>query len=85
MWDNTSTKNTKLVQIKASHKPSGYHVSELRPGQNEQITTAYHGYCLSLVSLVLKLVGTPHAMLVERFQIMWPDGGAPDLQVKSEL
>lgn len=30
---------------------------------------------------VLKLVGTPHAMLVERFQIMWPDGGASDLQV----
>lgn len=31
---------------------------------------------------VLKLVGTPQAMLVERFQIMWPDGGAPDLQVR---
>lgn len=35
---------------------------------------------ISLV--VLKLVGTPHAMLVERFQIMWPDGGGPDLQVR---
>jgi hypothetical protein len=25
---------------------------------------------------VLKLVGTPVEMLAERFQIMWPDGGA---------
>lgn len=24
-------------------------------------------------------------MLVERFQIMWPDGGATDLQVRSGL
>lgn len=35
-------------------------------------------------SSVLKLVGTPHAMLVERFQIMWPDGGGPDLQVRRD-
>lgn len=31
---------------------------------------------------VLKLVGTPQSMLVERFQIMWPDGGVSDLQVR---
>ncbi|CAM9146270.1 unnamed protein product [Choristocarpus tenellus] len=35
---------------------------------------------LIVACTVLKLVGTPQSMLVERFQIMWPDGGAPDLQ-----
>lgn len=39
-------------------------------------------FVLPFSLVVLKLVGTPHAMLVERFQIMWPDGGASDLQVR---
>ncbi len=36
---------------------------------------------LSKIEMVLKLVGTPTAMLVERFCIMWPDGGEEDFQV----
>ena len=31
-------------------------------------------------SQVLKLIGTPIEMLVERFKIMWPDGEGSDLQ-----
>lgn len=29
---------------------------------------------------MLKLIGTPIEMLVERFKIMWPDGEGSDLQ-----
>lgn len=47
------------------------------------ITNKPHG-CSFFRPVVLKLVGTPHAMLVERFQIMWPDGGGPDLQVRRD-
>merc|ERR1711900_127565 len=32
------------------------------------------------VEVVLKLVGTPAAQLVERFRIMWPDGVANDFK-----
>lgn len=34
----------------------------------------------SHIETVLKLVGTPEEMLVERFRIMWPEGQASDLQ-----
>ncbi|KAJ8601265.1 hypothetical protein CTAYLR_003283 [Chrysophaeum taylorii] len=34
---------------------------------------------LAKVEMVLKLVGTPTEMLVERFKIMWPDGTRDDL------
>ncbi len=36
---------------------------------------------MSKIEMVLKLIGTPDAMLVERFRIMWPDGGEEDIQV----
>ncbi|CAM9566172.1 unnamed protein product [Discosporangium mesarthrocarpum] len=42
--------------------------------------TKYVTKQMSKIEMVLKLVGTPQSMLVERFQIMWPDGGASDLQ-----
>ena len=32
------------------------------------------------IETVLKLVGTPEELLVERFRIMWPEGSGPDLQ-----
>jgi hypothetical protein len=35
---------------------------------------------MSKIEMVLKLVGTPDALLVERFRIMWPDGSAEDIQ-----
>jgi hypothetical protein len=31
------------------------------------------------IEVVLKLAGTPEDMLLERFKIMWPEGGASDL------
>ncbi len=37
---------------------------------------------MSKIEMVLKLVGTPNAMLVERFRIMWPDGEEDDFQVR---
>lgn len=33
------------------------------------------------IEAILKLVGTPEDMLVERFRAMWPDGQAADLQM----
>ncbi|CAN0348631.1 unnamed protein product [Ectocarpus sp. 6 AP-2014] len=51
--------------------------------QSTPVPVSYTKYVtkhMSKIEMVLKLVGTPQAMLVERFQIMWPDGGAPDLQ-----
>ncbi|CAM9703482.1 unnamed protein product [Laminaria digitata] len=55
----------------------------LDPMQSTPVPVSYTKYVtkhMSKIEMVLKLVGTPHAMLVERFQIMWPDGGATDLQ-----
>ena len=37
------------------------------------------------VEMLLKLVGTPTDMLVERFKIMWPDGTADDLATVMSL
>ena len=31
------------------------------------------------IEVILKLIGTPVDMLLERFKIMWPEGGASDL------
>lgn len=36
---------------------------------------------ISHVEIVLKLIGTPVEMLLERFKIMWPEGTPSDLQV----
>eukprot|EP00752_Nemacystus_decipiens_P002803 g2616.t1 len=55
----------------------------LDPLQSTPVPVSYTKYVtkhMSKIEMVLKLVGTPQAMLVERFQIMWPDGGGPDLQ-----
>ncbi len=37
------------------------------------------------IEMVLKLVGTPEDMLLERFRIMWPEGSASDLQLLMAL
>ncbi|CAM9504315.1 unnamed protein product, partial [Phaeothamnion confervicola] len=47
--------------------------------------TKYVTKQMSKIEMVLKLVGTPENMLVERFRIMWPDGGAGDLQAVMAL
>jgi hypothetical protein len=39
----------------------------------------------SYIEMVLKLVGTPDDMLMDRFKIMWPDGQATDLQMIMSL
>ncbi|CAM9907786.1 unnamed protein product [Scytosiphon promiscuus] len=55
----------------------------LDPLQTTPIPASYTKYVtkhMSKIEMVLKLVGTPQAMLVERFQIMWPDGSSSDLQ-----
>ena len=36
--------------------------------------------CMSKIEKVLKLVGTPVVMLVERFRIMWPEGEMKEQQ-----
>ena len=38
---------------------------------------------MTKIEKVLKLVGTPAVMLVERFRIMWMDGGMKELQMVS--
>lgn len=40
---------------------------------------------ISHIEIVLKLVGTPEEMLLERFRIMWPDGQPSDLQLLMSL
>lgn len=35
--------------------------------------------------MILKLVGTPEEMLLERFRIMWPEGQSADLQMLMAL
>jgi hypothetical protein len=37
------------------------------------------------IEMILKLVGTPEDMLLERFRIMWPDGQPADLQLLMSL
>lgn len=37
------------------------------------------------IEMILKLVGTPEDMLLERFRIMWPDGQPADLQLLMAL
>ena len=37
------------------------------------------------IEMILKLVGTPEDMLLERFRIMWPDGQPSDLQLLMSL
>ena len=37
------------------------------------------------IECILKLVGTPEELLVERFREMWPDGQASDLQMLMSL
>lgn len=37
------------------------------------------------IEVILKLVGTPEDMLLERFRIMWPDGQPADLQMLMAL
>lgn len=37
------------------------------------------------IEMILKLLGTPEDMLLERFRIMWPDGQPSDLQLLMSL
>lgn len=37
------------------------------------------------IEMILKLLGTPEDMLLERFRIMWPDGQPSDLQLLMAL
>jgi hypothetical protein len=37
------------------------------------------------VEMILKLIGTPEDMLLERFKIMWPHGQSADLQMVMTL
>jgi hypothetical protein len=39
----------------------------------------------SHIEVILKLVGTPEEMLVERFRMLWPEGQANDLQMLMTL
>ena len=40
---------------------------------------------VSLIETILKLIGLPDDILVDRFRIMWPDGNANDLQAVLSL
>jgi hypothetical protein len=40
---------------------------------------------ISQIEVILKLIGTPEEMIVERFQIMWPEGTLTDLQLIMSL
>jgi vacuolar protein sorting-associated protein 53 len=37
------------------------------------------------IEVILKLIGTPDDMLLERFRVMWPDGSPADLQLLMAL
>jgi vacuolar protein sorting-associated protein 53 len=37
------------------------------------------------IEAILKLIGTPEEVLVERFRVLWPDGGPTDLQLLMSL
>lgn len=37
------------------------------------------------IETILKLIGTPDDMLIDRFKIMWPDGQSKDLQMVMAL
>jgi ribosomal protein S11 len=40
---------------------------------------------ITYIEMILKLVGTPEDMLLDRFKIMWPDGQPKDLQLIMSL
>lgn len=52
---------------------------EEKPPAPSNTYTKFVSRHLSKIEMVLKLVGTPTEMLVERFKIMWPDGTKDDL------
>lgn len=63
------------------------HLPNLNPGEKESSVRTSPVYAklinakVSHIEVILKLVGTPEDMLLERFKIMWPDGQASDLQM----
>jgi hypothetical protein len=68
------------------------HLPALSPELSINKTTPATGMFAKLVNakctyieMVLKLVGTPDDMLLDRFKIMWPDGSATDLQMIMNL
>lgn len=63
------------------------HLPNLNPGEKEASVRTSPVYAklinakVAHVEVILKLVGTPEDMLLERFRIMWPDGQPVDLQM----
>ena len=68
------------------------HLPTLSPDTSINKTTPATGMYAKFVNnktahieMLLKLIGTPDDMLIDRFKIMWPDGRASDLQMVMAL
>ncbi|KAJ1415093.1 hypothetical protein B484DRAFT_434807, partial [Ochromonadaceae sp. CCMP2298] len=73
------TYNMKAVLLQMPHlaAPSSAPITTPKPAMYIKLVTNK----IAHIEMVLKLVGTPEEMLLERFKIMWPDGKPADLQM----
>ena len=84
---DTYNLKTVLAQMPQFQDPSGAY-SQQGVGSISKPSSVY----LKLINtktahieMILKLLGTPEDMLLERFRIMWPDGQPADLQLLMAL
>jgi hypothetical protein len=78
------TYNMKAVLMQLPNLDSPTHSG----GTHKPPTTTYLKLVnnkIAHIEMILKLVGTPEDMLLERFRIMWPDGQPSDLQLLMSL
>ena len=79
---------TQLPQLVAPHTDGsggsgGGHAAAVKPPTSMYLKLVNNK--IAHIEMILKLVGTPEDMLLERFRIMWPDGQPADLQLLMSL
>ena len=74
---------TQLPQLVAPSSDSHGHASSIKAPPAMYLKLVNNK--IAHIEMILKLVGTPEDMLLERFRIMWPDGQPSDLQLLMSL
>jgi hypothetical protein len=72
---------TMLLQLHHLGLPSDSQDRSVVPPMYMKLITSK----IAQIEIILKLIGTPEEMLLERFKIMWPDGTPSDLQTIMNL
>lgn len=78
---DTYSLKTLVMQLPVLNDPES---STATSKENRNISPVYSKLINSRsshIEMILKLIGTPEDMLLERFRIMWPEGQSADLQM----